>query len=126
VRFKLDENLGIRTVRLFLDRSHDVATVHGQGMGGTSDQQLYAVCVDEDRVLVTLDLDFANPFRFDPAASPGIAVFRVSETPGLAELAAVTTRLLDTVVSRDPRGRLWVVDLQRVREYRPADPGTEP
>jgi len=31
-------------------------------MGGTSDDHLYAVCVSEDRVLVTLDLDFANPF----------------------------------------------------------------
>ena len=38
---------------------------------GPSDASVYAVCVAEHRALVTLDSDFANPFRFDPAHGPG-------------------------------------------------------
>jgi predicted nuclease of predicted toxin-antitoxin system len=122
VRVKLDENLGTRTIRLFVDRGHDVASVHDQRMSGASDDQLYAACVEEDRVLATLDLDFANPFRFDPAPTAGLVVLRVSETPGISELETVVSRLLDATATTDPRGRLWVVNWQRVREYRPPDP----
>lgn len=122
MRVKLDENLGTRTSGLFLARGHDVATVHGQGMSGASDGQLYGACIEEGRILVTLDLDFANPFRFDPAPTPGVVVVRVSETPEINELARVVLRLLDSLDTGQPRGRLWVDYWLRVREYRPPDP----
>jgi predicted nuclease of predicted toxin-antitoxin system len=35
-------------------------------MDGSDDRRVFEVCVVEDRVLVTLDTDFANPFNFDP------------------------------------------------------------
>jgi hypothetical protein len=34
VRLKLDENLGVRTARIFAEAGHDVATVIGQGLAG--------------------------------------------------------------------------------------------
>jgi predicted nuclease of predicted toxin-antitoxin system len=76
VRLKLDENLGLRTARTFAEAGHDVATVAGQGLAGFADVDVLAVCVAEQRALVTLDLDFANPFRFDPSPTAGIAVLR--------------------------------------------------
>ncbi|MGH8885936.1 MAG: DUF5615 family PIN-like protein [Egibacteraceae bacterium] len=61
MRVKLDENLGHRTVRLFRDAGHDGATVFDQQLAGAVDADVVAVCVVGERVLVTLDLDFANP-----------------------------------------------------------------
>ncbi|PIX18063.1 hypothetical protein COZ71_00030 [Candidatus Desantisbacteria bacterium CG_4_8_14_3_um_filter_40_12] len=60
MRFKLDENLGTRTQRLFYAAGHEVKTVRDEGLQGTSDQHLYEVCGVEQRCLITLDLDFAN------------------------------------------------------------------
>jgi hypothetical protein len=39
---------------------HDVATVLGQGLGASSDDDLLEFCGSEGRALVTLDLDFSN------------------------------------------------------------------
>ena len=78
MRVKLDENLGNRGAQAFRAAGHDVATAYEQGLTGATDDELYDVCVRESRLLVSLDLDFANPLRFDPAKSAGIAVLRVN------------------------------------------------
>ena len=43
--------------------------------------QVLETCRDEQRVLVTLELDFANPLTFDPRATAGVAVLRLSRNP---------------------------------------------
>lgn len=66
MRVKLDENLGRRAAEAFRAAGHDVATVHQQKLASATDQQVFDVCVSEGRLLVSLDIDFANPLRFDP------------------------------------------------------------
>jgi hypothetical protein len=89
VRLKLDENLGHAAVLLFTAAGFDVATVFEQALTSATDDELYRACQAEGRVLVTLDLDFANPLRFDPAAGAGIAVMRVPSSPRRGDLEAV-------------------------------------
>lgn len=122
MRLKLDENLGVRTARLFAEAGHDVATVAGQGLAGFTDSDLLAVCVAEGRALITLDLDFSNPLRFDPANTAGIAVLRVPDLPGRSDLELAAGLLIGVVAEADIAGQLWVVDRRRVRRY---DPGTD-
>lgn len=77
------------------------------------------MCVAEHRVLVTLDLDFANPLQFDPATTSGIAVFRVPDLPGRSHPLRAAGILRDAVNRADIGGRLWVVDQTRVRQCVP-------
>ena len=117
MRLKLDENLGRRTARIFAEAGHDVATVVGQGLAGFADADVLTVCATEGRALVTLDLDFSNPLRFDPTATAGIAILRVPDRPGYAHLD-LAARVLATALARsDLTGQLWVVDMVRVRRY---------
>ncbi len=51
------------SVSVALASCHGVATVSEQKLAGESDDRQYAVCSDEQRGIVTLDLDFANPCR---------------------------------------------------------------
>src|SRR3954451_9112202 len=80
MKIKLDENLGERGRRLLADAGHDVATVGDQGLAGAVDRRILEVCGDERRCLVTLDLDFSNPFVFSPERYAGIAVLRPRRT----------------------------------------------
>ena len=76
MRMKLDENFDRRIVPLLEADGHDVDTVPAEGLSGSDDDAIYAACQAARRALVTLDLDFSNPFRFPPADTEGIIVVR--------------------------------------------------
>jgi len=90
-------------------------------VSGATDEELFRACADEQRVLVTLDLDFATPLRFDPVGASGIAVLRVPDLPGLPSIIACVRRLAAQLDAADIAGRLWIVDPKRVRQYEPAE-----
>ena len=118
MRFKLDENLDVRLVPLVAEGGHDVATIHQENLTGSDDGRIYEACVQERRILVTLDLDFANPVRFPPAPTDGIVVIR-SPRPALTLIRATLESALPTLKSRDLKGALWIVEPGRIRTYEP-------
>lgn len=120
MRLKLDENLGRWIEHRCREAGHDVGTVHDEGLATADDGTIFRACIAEHRALVTLDLDFSNPMRFDPAASAGIAVLRVPAFPTRADLDGAVETLLAGLKARDLAGHLWVVRSDRIREY---DPG---
>ena len=119
MKVKLDENLGALAVRLFDAAGHDVARCGCQHLNGAPNRRVYDACRAEARLLVTLDLDFANPFRFDPAPTAGIAVIRVPTMPGLQDLEDEVRLLFAELEQLPVQGRLWIVGRERVREYAP-------
>lgn len=63
------------------------------GMAGAPDTTVMALAQREERVLVTLDADFANLRRFPPAGTPGIVRLKVHpaiDLFGVQQLAAAT------------------------------------
>lgn len=123
MKFKLDENLGSRCAEILTRAGHDVATASGQMMSGAADNDLLAACHLEGRCLVTLDLDFSNPLRFRPSDFSGIAVIRLPRQPSHSDLIAAVTTLVDAVKTQDIHAKLWIVEIGRLRIYRPE---TEP
>lgn len=119
MRAKLDENLGGRAIELLREVSHDVETVTGEGLGETSDEELARICDAEERVLITLDLDFSNVLRFPPRHA-GIVVLRMPHPVELGAVHGCIEVLLEAVKTEgEPTGRLWIVEQDRIREYEP-------
>ncbi len=121
MRIKLDENLDRSIAELLRNANHDVATVYEQDLTSAPDPWIFNACLKESRVLVTLDLDFANAQRFDPSGSPGVAVLRVPTLPGHRDLLDGCQMLIATLEQDEIRGQLWIVDRTRVRRYEPGD-----
>ena len=126
MRLKLDEDLGGRCVAQLEIAGHDVATVIGQGMAGAPDTALIEHCREEARVLVTLDLDFANPLQFDPRRYSGLAVLRLPKRPSPQDLFDAVATLVGALRSRSIENKLWIVELGRIREYQPVDDDIDP
>lgn len=112
--FKIDENLPVELAELLTAAGHDASTVHSEGLVGAVDPDLARVCVAEQRVLVTLDLDFADIQTFPPERYPGFMVLRLvrQDKPHVIEVF----RRAMTLLSREEiQGRLWIIEEHRVR-----------
>jgi predicted nuclease of predicted toxin-antitoxin system len=114
LRFKVDENLPVEAATLLRDAGHEATTVLEEGLGAAPDPGLYARCVAEERVLVTLDLDFADIRLYPPAGSPGILVLRLGRQDKPVVLACLA-RILEVLKREAIEHRLWVTDGLNVR-----------
>ena len=118
---RLDENLDGRLAAPLLSAGHDVATVPAQLLSGRPDETIYAVCLAEQRILVTLDLDFSNPLRFPVTGTPGIIVL-CPPRPLLRLIASLVAELPALLRREQPAGKLWILQPQRLRVFTPEEP----
>jgi predicted nuclease of predicted toxin-antitoxin system len=123
LKLKLDENLGHRAQVLLEAAGHDVATVHEENLSSASDDQVIQASRQEDRCLVTLDLEFGNPLRYHAADFPGIAVLRVPAKASPAHLENAINTLMQALRPTIAR-HLWIVEAGRIRIYQ--DPDEDP
>jgi predicted nuclease of predicted toxin-antitoxin system len=117
MKLKLDENLGAYAADLLQKAGHDVATVATEKLTSASDRDVIDVSRRERRCLVTLDLDFGNPFLFRPSDYTGIAVLRLPAKPSRDDLLAVVRTLVGGLAQADIAGKLWIVQAGHLREY---------
>ena len=124
MRFKLDENLAADLSPPIAAAGYDVATVSGEGLSGCEDQSLYQACRAEDRILVTLDMDFANPMRFLPETAAGTIVLRPPR-PLLTVLRGMVAGVLARLKTESIAGKLWIVEPENIRIYEPSPGSSE-
>ena len=117
MRFKLDENLGSRSARLFPEAGHEVETVFDEGLSGACDEVVFEACIRENRCLLTLDLDFADVVRFPPHKTAGIAVLRLPKGASLSLLEKFVRDLFSMLEVELITGRLWIVEAGRIRVH---------
>ena len=77
MKFKFDENLPVELAEELRAAGYEAATVDDQRLVGAGDRQLSEVCKSEGRILVTLDLDFADIRTYPPEEHPGLIVLRL-------------------------------------------------
>ena len=114
MKFKIDENLPVEFAAGLCRAKFDAETVSSERLSGADDATLFERCQLEGRILITLDLDFANVQSYPPGSHAGIVVFR----PGSQDkncLISLLERLLPVFSSKSPKGQLWIVESDRIR-----------
>jgi predicted nuclease of predicted toxin-antitoxin system len=114
LRFKLDENIPGEAIALLRDAGHDVATALEEELGGAADERVLRACRDEGRVLVTLDLDFADIRAYPPASHAGVWVLR-PDVQSVAIVVGMLRGALALTGAESVSSRLWVVEPGQVR-----------
>ncbi len=114
MRFKLDECVDVRLTGLLEAAGYDSDTVFSEKIAGATDKALYELCLREKRTLITQDMDFSNPFVFDPIPTEGIVVLR-NPSQLLFDLGALIKEAIAHLAVEKPAGHLWVVAENGIR-----------
>ncbi len=114
MRVKVDESLPRDTAELFREAGYDAVTVGDEGLGGRPDATIASLVRQEERVLVTLDLDFSDIRTYPPEHYAGLVVLRLNyqDKPHVLQVIA---RLIPMFGREDPKGHLWIVEENQVR-----------
>lgn len=114
MQFKIDENLPIEIAELLIDAGYDAKTANEQQLQGIRDPILIDVCKSEQRVLVTLDIDFSDIRAYPPEEFLGIIVLRV-RIQAKRHLIKVFRSIIP-LIGREPlKQHLWIVEENKVR-----------
>ena|ERR1035437_5409161 len=114
MKFKIDQNLPIEAADLLQAAGYDAMTVYQQSLGGAPDERIVEVCKDEDRILITADLDFSDILRYPPSQAPGYMVLRLPRQSKQA-LLDLLAKVIPMLALRPINGRLWIVEPERLR-----------
>ncbi len=118
MRIKLGENMPVRIWAALNAMGNDVETVYSEGLSGAKDDVVWAASQDEQRLLITQDLDFSDSRRFQPGLHHGIILLRL-RTPGRERLFRKIVELFKTEDFEKWAGCFVVVTGHKVRIQRP-------
>jgi len=121
MRFKLDENLSRHLKEIFPPLGHEASTAGDEHLLSQPDSAIAAAARSEGRILLTLDVEFANLKKYAPGTHPGIFVFRPHKFSPVAVNLLVEQFLRTTNVER-LKGCLVIIEPSRARIRWPSAP----
>src|SRR5687767_7838017 len=77
MKFLLDMGLSPRTAGFLRSQGHDAVHLRDQNLSRLPDEQIITKAAQEQRVLVTFDLDFARLLALLRLAQPSVILFRI-------------------------------------------------
>lgn len=114
MKFKVDENLPVETASIFREQGFGAETVGDESLSGADDEAIATRVRSENRILVTLDLDFSNIRAYPPDEYAGIIVLRL-KTQDKPTVLSYVRRAVTALQERTPDGELWIVQHDRIR-----------
>jgi predicted nuclease of predicted toxin-antitoxin system len=76
MRLKLDENLSHHLKPVLAGLGHEVLTAADEDLLSRPDTEIARAPKDEQRMLMTLDVEFADLRKYPPGSHPGVILFR--------------------------------------------------
>ncbi|NOS99793.1 MAG: DUF5615 family PIN-like protein [Phycisphaerales bacterium] len=125
MNFKLDENLSRHLKTLLAALGHDAITVEDEGLLSQPDHVVAAAAASERRVLLTLDLEFADLRKYAPGRHPGIVLFR-PRSFGPMSVNSMVERFVRETDLASLTGCVAVAEPGRLRVRRPPLVDDEP
>ncbi|MBN1138860.1 MAG: DUF5615 family PIN-like protein [Anaerolineae bacterium] len=114
MKFLLDMPVSMLLLDTLNAYGHEGVHAYHIGKARASDQELLAIARDEDRVLITADLDFPRLLALSSAQGPGLILFRGGNYSD-EEMCRLLERVLEMVPPAKIAQSICVVDRKRLR-----------
>ncbi len=122
MKFLVDMPLSPALAAWLVQQGHDASHASQLGLDRASDASILRRAQEEQRVLVTVDLDYPRLLALTQAESPGLILFRGGN---YSEVEAVDrlTRALETIPNEELPRSIVVIEKGRIRRRRlPLEP----
>jgi predicted nuclease of predicted toxin-antitoxin system len=90
MKLKLVENLSLHLKPVLIELGHDVLTAADENLLSHPDTEIAQAAKEEQRMLMTLDIEFADLRKYPPGSHPGVILFRPLSLSPLSVNAFIT------------------------------------
>jgi predicted nuclease of predicted toxin-antitoxin system len=116
-RFLLDMGIAQSTGRYLTSQGHDVVHLSEQGLERLPDDRVVAKAKDEERIIVTHDLDFGRIVALSGRSVPSIVTLRLADMTPKHVNSALEIVLRDAILSLERGALVTITDSGiRIRE----------
>ena len=114
MNFKIDENLPVEFVEMLKSSGYEAMSVFEQDLNGKVDSAIINKCLEENFILVTLDLDFADIKLYPSYKYPGIITIR-AKYQYKWHLLEILKSVIPNLKHEKIKGKLWIVEENKIR-----------
>ena len=117
MRFLVDMNLSPKVAAWLRQRGHDAVHLREEGLAALGDAAVFRKAKEENRVIVTFDLDFGEIAALSREPRPGVILFRLRSV----RTDSVLQRLAVAIEHASPAlddGAVVIVEDRRIRTRR--------
>ncbi len=100
MKLKLDENLSRHLKPVLIELGHDVLTAADENLLSHPDTEVARAAKEEQRMLLTLDVEFADLRKYPPGSHPGVILFRPLSLSPISVNAFITDFVRRTDLER--------------------------
>jgi len=123
MRFLADMGVSIGLVKWLRNNGHDAKHLREEGLHRIPNGGIFSKAIDEDRIIITFDLDFGEIVALSKGKKTGVILFRLHDTRTSHLIRRLSTALQDTAESLE-NGAVVVIEESRHR-VRFLPPGTK-
>ena len=114
MRFLADMCVDVRIVRWLLDQGHDAIHLREQGLHRMPNGEIFEKAINEDRIVITFDLDFAEIASLTKGKKVSVILLRLRNTRTYHVIERLTV-VLEESLNALQKGAIVAVEESRHR-----------
>lgn len=115
MRFLVDNALSPIIARALSDDGHDAVHLRDLGLASASDEEVFRIATDQDRIVVSADTDFGTILAHQQTAHPSVILLRRQRSRKPSSQARLIIENLPSVAEALGTGALVVIEPTRIR-----------
>ncbi len=114
-RFLIDEDCPLNLETLLNSKGYEAIHVRTCGLSGTKDPELFIFAQQEQRIIISRDLGWANMNTYPPNTHWGLIVLRMPFTATATEIKETFDGFINIVNMSELTGAIVIVDKNKFR-----------